>query len=80
VPGAHEVRAQVRAAADQVTQLLVSSLGIQTGRRSPAANRRARRIASRLSVLIRSPGRRSMFAGEQTAISIPSGRARRTSP
>ena len=57
-----------------------SSLGTHASGRSPAANSRARRIASRLSVLIRSPGRRSMLPGEQTAISTPSACAPRTSP
>ncbi len=61
-----------------------TALALQWGSRRtasrPAANSRASRIASRLSVLIRSPGRRSMFPGQQTAIPIPSARARRTSP
>jgi hypothetical protein len=60
VPGAHRVGAQILAAADQVAQLLLLLAGDPDRRRSPAANNRAKRIASRLSVLMRSPRRRSM--------------------
>jgi hypothetical protein len=47
---------------------------------SPAASRRASRTASRLSVLIRSVGARSVRPGAHTTSSIASARARRASP
>jgi hypothetical protein len=54
--------------------------GIVTSVSSPAANNRARRIASRLSVLTRSAGGHSVSPGARTPISIPSAGARRASP
>jgi len=63
VARAHQVGAQVLAAANEIAQLLLLFGRDPHERKSPAANKRASRIASRLSVLIRSPGRRSMFPG-----------------
>jgi hypothetical protein len=78
-PRAHQIRAQVLPAADQVAQLLLLLAGNPD--QPQIAGREQAREADRVALVGLDPiaGRRSMLPGEQTAISIPSARARRTS-
>jgi hypothetical protein len=80
LPDGHQIAGQVLASTDELAQRLKLEAGTLTGHSYPAACSRASLSASRVSVLVRSPGWRGIAPGAQTITYNPAARAALANP